>query len=384
MKVVLRNKRTVLEEFEAGSNVVQVMDQLAPIRKKDFYSAYDSNIAAILPVLRDFAPEMPIVPAAFPSDLKAKGVPGIADRVLRLTRPSHDENLVDTFNRERRAFERNTRVARPGAQRPGHLVRLYTEGHGAFGDPDLTRKLLDNLPMHVVERRLPMTNLINDAIRERRFYYLSAAASQSVDDLADGRIPIPEEYDLPSTTGFAVMSGDDEAGGSDRVLLWSHGAGELTAALLSVTDLRTGVIAHPTVASARAGSVPGDDGALSLVTAIAEATGRPASRSTAGRSRVVKSRGTGGVDRPLKGLSDDEKHADQVSLIYAPGEVVAEAALRGTGRKAEKRWMVSGHWRQQPYPSTGERRPVYIKEHQSGAADGALWLGDRVRVPRPL
>lgn len=382
LRVALRNGRTVLEEFSAGSNVVQVMDQLALTRKKEFRTGYDSSIAAILPALRDFAPEGRIRSVPFPDDLTATGVPKIADHILLLLRPSRDESLIDTFNRECRVYGRDASLGRKPVQRPGRLVQLYAEAHGVFGNGVLTDKLLSNLPMHVTERRLPMSNLIHDALRERQFYYLSASASLSVDYAADGRIQIPEEYDLPSPTGFAVLNTDNESDNDGRVLLWSHGADELTAAVLSIADLRAGVLGPQTVVSARVGAAPGDDEALALTTAIAEMIRRPTPLTADKQATPVRPRVTASSHRSLRTSPDTDANSDHVALIYAPGEARPVEARQGAGRKADHRWVVRGHWRQQPYPSKGETRPVYIKPHESGAADGDLWIRDRVRVPR--
>lgn len=387
LSVVLPNGRTVLQEFDAGSNIVQVMDQLAPIRKRDFTRWYDTSVTGVIPALRDFAPEKLITDVPLPEDLSATGVPKLADYLMLLTQPSQDERTIDMLNRERGVVERSTLAGHRGTERYGHRIRLYAAAHGVFEDAELTRKLLGNLPMHVIERGLPARGLLDDALRERQFYYLSAAATLAVTDGADGRIPIPEEYDLPSTTGFAVLRHDDHEGTTaGRILIWSHGAGELTASIVSITDLRAGRVQQPRPASARVGSVLGDvaDPALALVVAIASATRRPAS-GTSERALAPRVRRAGTPVRPLGRLADEPAEAsDHVSLIYAPGEARPDEPRQGSGRKADHRWIVRGHWRQQPYPSTGENRPVWIKAHESGAADGDLWLTDKVRVPRSL
>ncbi|WP_104162818.1 hypothetical protein [Cryobacterium sp. N22] len=385
LSVVLPNGRTVMQEFDAGSNIVQVMDQLAPILKGDFTRWYDTSVTGAIPALRDFAPEKLITDVPLPDDLSATGVPKLADYLMLLTQPSQDERTIDMFNRERGVVQRSARAGHRGVERYGHRIRLYAAAHGVFEDAELTRKLLGNLPLHVIERRPPARGLLDDALRERQFYYLSAAATLAVTDGADGRIPIPEEYDLPSTTGFAVLRDDEHDGTTaGRILIWSHGAGELTASIMSITDLRGGRVQQPRPASARVGSVLGDvaDPALALVVAIASATRRPAS-GTSERAPAPRRRRAGTPVRPLQRLADEPAEgADHVSLIYAPGEARPNGSLRGSGRKADHRWIVREHWRQQPYPSTGESRPVLIKAHESGAPDGDLWLTDRVRVPR--
>lgn len=46
----------------------------------------------------------------------------------------------------------------------------------------------------------------------------------------------------------------------------------------------------------------------------------------------------------------------------------------GTGGSVDWtcRWIVGGHWRQQPYPSTGERRPLWIMPYVKGPEDKPL------------
>jgi len=380
--VALRSGLTVLEEFNIGSNIVQVMDQLALVRPNGFRGAYGSRVAAILPVLRDFAPDGRIRSAPFPDDLTATGVPKIADYILHLLRPSSGESLVDTFNRERRVVVRNASLGGKTAQRPGQLIQLYAEAHGVFDNWELTETLLNNLPTHVTERRSPISSLIRDALRERQFYYLSEGASLSVDAAADGRIQIPEEHDLPSPTGFAVLSSNHELNDNDRVLIWSHGADQLAAALLSIADVRDGALSEQLVAAAQAGTVPSDDQALALTTALAGLVRRPPRVASDERVKPVRPRAAAATHRPLRDSVGRDDSADHVSLIYAPGENRTVEASQGAGRKADHRWVVRGHWRQQPYPSTGEVRPVFIKPHESGAPDGELVVTDRVKVPR--
>jgi hypothetical protein len=372
----LANGRTVQQEFEFGSNIIQVMDLLASKRKRDFPGCYDAALLGIAPVLRDQTSEMLETITAIPRNVDAMGIPKIADYLLGLTKASKDQRMIDRFNRERAEFQRTGR--------PGSLVKLYAEAHGVFAADGHALRLLQNVPLHVIERtRRPFGDLVTDALRERQFYFLSIEATLTVTDDVDGRIPIPEEYELPSPTGFAMLR-DDENGGTPvgRILLWSHGAGELTAAILKVADLAGGVTDHPQVWSARVGAVLGENGAeaLGLVAAIGAATRRPVSIDD-GDHRP--SGGTGRARPARKRLVNDSGNpADYVSLIYAPGETSAGEQPAGTGRKATSRWQVRGHYRQQPYPALGETRAVWIKAHEAGAAEGRLLIGDHVRVAR--
>ncbi|WP_166787012.1 hypothetical protein [Cryobacterium sinapicolor] len=378
LHVLLPSGLTVQQAFEAGDNIVQVMDQLAAVTDRSFSSAFGARAAAVVPVLREAPPKKSHVVASSPGAMDAAGVPSLSTLLIRATRPSPSEQTVDAFNRERKQFDRTGH--------PGPLVKLYAEAHGIFDDMNLTRRLLQNVPPHVVMRvqRLPLVNLIADALRERQFYYLSRTATAAVEADADPRIPIPEEYDLPTPTGFALLRDTDMDGQpAGRILLWSHGARELTAAIVSVADLAAGLTEFPNVRTAPIGSVGNADAALALVAAIGAATRRPPGDLDTG-AREAPRRLPGGMvkPRPRKPLVDEAGDlVDFVSLIYAPGEAHFEES-QATGRKAEKRWVVRGHWRQQWYSSTGERHPLWIKAHEAGADEGELLTGDRVRVNR--
>jgi hypothetical protein len=62
----------------------------------------------------------------------------------------------------------------------------------------------------------------------------------------------------------------------------------------------------------------------------------------------------------------------------------ARGAASGMGgdRRYQHRWIVSGHWRRQWYPSRGEHRPRWIAEHLAGPDDAPLLGAERVRVLR--
>jgi hypothetical protein len=49
-----------------------------------------------------------------------------------------------------------------------------------------------------------------------------------------------------------------------------------------------------------------------------------------------------------------------------------------TAREYHHRWLVSGHWRQQPYPSTGEVRPIWIAPHIRGPEGAPLLKREKV------
>jgi hypothetical protein len=371
---------TVQQAFETGDNIVQVIDQLAATSRSDSTGSYDPRFT-ILPVLRESPPERLHIAAPIPRDLEAKGVPKLAEHLVAVTGLSQGERFVDAFNRERSQFHRTGR--------PGPLVKLYAEAHGVFSDLALTRQLMKNIPLHVADRimRQPFANLVNDALRERQFYYLSPTATAAVEEDADPRIPIPEEYDLPTPTGFALLRDTDKHGkAAGRILLWSYGARELTATILPLTDLAAGLAEYPIVRTAPTGSVGDSGAALALVAAIGVATRRPPSDDVDADARLAPRRVSGGTGKPRgpakPRLDESGKPVDFVSLIYAKSEAHFEEVSAVTGRKADKRWVVRTHSRQQWYPSQGTHHPLIIKAHVVGPPEGKLITWDRVKVSR--
>ena len=51
-----------------------------------------------------------------------------------------------------------------------------------------------------------------------------------------------------------------------------------------------------------------------------------------------------------------------------------------SGEARDKRWWVSGHFRNQSYPSEGVVRPIFIHPHIQGHPDAPLYVRPRVNV----
>jgi hypothetical protein len=78
----------------------------------------------------------------------------------------------------------------------------------------------------------------------------------------------------------------------------------------------------------------------------------------------------------------------QASRMGLPAEPITVVKLRklehapdpGAGELVAwtHRWLVSGHWRQQWYPSTMEHRPIWISPHVKGPEDKPLVLKEKV------
>lgn len=68
-----------------------------------------------------------------------------------------------------------------------------------------------------------------------------------------------------------------------------------------------------------------------------------------------------------------------IELRRAKGEPSGDPS----GREYHHRWMVSGHWRNQPYgPGRSQHRPVWINPYVKGPEDAPLLVTEKVRVWR--
>lgn len=74
-----------------------------------------------------------------------------------------------------------------------------------------------------------------------------------------------------------------------------------------------------------------------------------------------------------------------VRLRAHPGAREQHGGDSGEGRGYTVRWMVRGHWRQQPYgPQRSKRRPTWINPHVKGPEGAPLHTGEKVYlVDRP-
>lgn len=101
-----------------------------------------------------------------------------------------------------------------------------------------------------------------------------------------------------------------------------------------------------------------------------------------------------GLPRESKGgLSSNPPQSEAVTVVRyrrgtpAPDEnlvvddvgVIADAEAR----RAQTRWLVRGHWRNQYYASEDTNKPVWIEEHTAGAPDAPIVRRDRVLVIAP-
>jgi hypothetical protein len=77
-------------------------------------------------------------------------------------------------------------------------------------------------------------------------------------------------------------------------------------------------------------------------------------------------------DRATRRRLGDLPDETTVNVIRLRRTVTTQAQEEGEGVDWACRWVVQGHWRQQPYPSTGEVRPIWITPYIKGPEDKPL------------
>lgn len=368
--------RTVLDEFNRGSNAVEVLLLLADARRVRLEPEFDARIIKVLQKVEEPAQESSLT---LPADTAAVSVPRIADFMSGLIGTAPTSPELEAFNRERLLFERTGRS--------GALIRLYAHAHGVVRDGVLKTMLLENVPAHV-DLSQPKGNfagLVQKAVRDRRFYHVSNSAAGSVLKATQGQLLVPDGEDLPSTSGFAVL----QSGPSDEqanLLVWHHSGLALAAAIIPYAQLAGGAVLRPEVSTVVAGSALGGPSTraanitAALSIAIRHSFDSPPRRGGPGLRHSERPKGVSKGRPKLRGPASVD--ADSVVLVYAAGEVVDESTYAREGHRAVSRWLVGGHFRLQPYPSTGETRKIWIAPHEAGARDGSLASNDRVRVLR--
>lgn len=371
----LPNGRTVLDEFNDGANVVDVLLLLAEARGLPLEPEFDPRIIGVLKAVEDDTRQDPPL---LPTGRSAVAVPRIADVLFHAMGVGQTRPEVAAFHRERIVYEKTGRQ--------GPLLRLYARAHGVFEKGDLLSVLLDNLPLHAAVSAIgsDLDALAQAARHDRKFYHVSGASAEQVRATPGDVERVPDLEDLPSSSGVALLqSGPTDA--DLTLLIWRHTGAELFAATLPYTqllargELRSEVASLPIGAPLESPS----DSALHITIALAHTirqslTRPPREENTArdqpGRRKRLPRARTQPADPP----SDFDEGL--VVLVYAAGDIVDDVSYIREGHRAVTRWLVGGHYRRQPYPSTGEVKTIWIEAHEAGARDGHLLHRDRVRV----
>lgn len=376
-QLALSTGRTVLDEFNRGTNAVEVLVLVAEKRGLELIPDFDSRVRKILeaptPAPASTAPTLPV-------DTAAPSVPRIANALATHLGAGTIDPDIELFWRECETFRQTGRA--------GTLVKLLAQAHGVFGDKGLTATLLDNLPAHARSTASDSggVGLFRNAIRERRFYHVSGDAVDRVMNTSRSHRIVPAIGDLPSASGFAILQGGSSIDQTD-VLVWRHSGEKLSATLLPYrriidgTGLEATLVESLSAGNPLHGSIPT---AVKITAAIASDIRHPsepqplAPSHTTRESKSMKREPTSRDEQSMSSVKDE----DVVVLVYASAKAANESAFVGEDHRAVSRWWVNGHYRRQPYPSSGEVRTIWIEGHEAGARDGGLVSNDRVRVLR--
>jgi len=86
------------------------------------------------------------------------------------------------------------------------------------------------------------------------------------------------------------------------------------------------------------------------------------------------------LDRPTRRrMERADASTDAVRVVYLRGSRATTHAEHAEESRYQHQWIVSGHWRQQPYgPSRSLRRQVWIAPYIKGPTDAPLLTGEKV------
>lgn len=111
--------------------------------------------------------------------------------------------------------------------------------------------------------------------------------------------------------------------------------------------------------------------------------GESGARRLLALAALLSSPGVTDVERPTLDRStvrraERSKVEPEVNVIYLRGSSPSQGDGSGEGRY-HHRWIVSGHWRSQPYgPGRSLRRPVWVRPHVKGPDGAPMLAGERV------
>ncbi len=272
------------------------------------------------------------------------------------------------------------------------MVRMLTDPDGA---------LLRNMPAAEPQARRLAANLATATL----WWVTPDMAALAV--AAGGTLPTVDSAARPAPSGLAVFDGgvgmvDSSAGPlpADAVLWCPHPDGvEIDTfmdemrlhELLAARDwtlgghlaplIPTGDLARSTIPAGPTPIADLPDASRTVITALAAMWEMSTQPTLVDRQRVD-------VDRQVRrsygraGRGDPEVTLVDLRRAYRPlgGEVRDEAA---GGRQYRHRWVVSGHWRDQPYgPGREQRRRTWIASYVKGPGGAPMLARERVNVWR--
>lgn len=222
--------------------------------------------------------------------------------------------------------------------------------------------------------------LINEAASSRNFYFVPARAFEPLSLAAKATLTM-QQGDLIARTGVVIIAHPVTSDRRQRfqLLAWVERSDRLhlaTTTLIASNNGQGNVTATRTLSSSHKRYVKGytELGALNM------------GRTLAALRSLLPVRNAPGIGVPPRaGVPVAQVPTGETQVIYATRSILAAglAEHEGSGAARSSRWIVSGHWRDQWYPSVKDRKRIWINEHEAGATDGQLRQADRVYIVAP-
>jgi hypothetical protein len=219
-----------------------------------------------------------------------------------------------------------------------------------------------------------------DAARPRNFYFVPDRAFEQLSITAKS-IPTMQQGDLLAPAGVVIIA---HSVLSDRrrrfqVMAWVEAGDRIhiatTTLIVNLIGEGRATATHTLSSNHRRGA----DGYSELGSVTM-------GRTLAALSKLVPVRIlSSGEATPSPGSAAVPVPTNETQVIYATHSALSLGATEheGLGMPRSTRWKVSGHWRDQWYPSANDRKRIWISEHEAGAAEGELRQRERVYVLAP-
>lgn len=179
---------------------------------------------------------------------------------------------------------------------------------------------------------------------------------------------------LPSPAGVAVLPRSDRTA---NILCWAETPGALTATVFTVEVTPDGKLTaglHVRTDVAIIGeTIPAAGAPFGFLEAFTTAI--PVTEDSNDADAGEPSPGAGGRRTP-------DPNPDGIRIVYLTRRPHNGHRSENPDHR-DNRWTVRGHYRQQWYPSTGEHKRLWIREHEAGNMDAPLNRRRIVNVVKP-
>lgn len=222
--------------------------------------------------------------------------------------------------------------------------------------------------------------LMIDAASSRNFYFVPDRAFEQL-SIAAKATPTMQQGDLLAPAGVVVIAHSVLSDRRSRfqVMAWIEAGDRMHIATTTLIVTTTGeghaTATHTLSSSHRRGA----DG-------YSELGSLTMGRTLAALPKLVPVRiPSDGEATPRTGSAAVPVPSDETQVIYATRSALGLGSTEheGSGSPRSTRWKVSGHWRDQWYPSVQDRKRIWINEHEAGAAEGELRQRERVYIVAP-